>query len=229
MMVTRMSSPCVMAPAPAPTMCAVRGQHAGSGPGLFSVQATWFHTAVVPGTRPRDLEASRLESTTSVVIGLGANLGDPRAQLQQATSELASRLGSVRASGLYASAAIGPEQPDFMNAALLVSYPAPLHELLRLTREVEHRLGRRRDVHWGPRVIDLDLLWAGDRTSSDAELIVPHPQLTRRAFALLPLLELCPEAVSPLDGAAYRSFLSDVHSQRIERVSGPEWCLASGA
>jgi len=133
----------------------------------------------------------------------------------------------VQASSLYRSAAIGPEQPDFLNAALLVSHPGPLSDLLRILQGIEAELGRERKVHWGPRVIDLDILWAEARTASALELTVPHRELTQRAFALLPLLELRPLAVVPDTGLPYSSFLSRVQSQRITVLRGPEWCDTS--
>jgi 2-amino-4-hydroxy-6-hydroxymethyldihydropteridine diphosphokinase len=197
--------------------------------GLFTRPAAWFHPPVTPSSDAPEPEATSSSTSSLVVIGLGANLGDPRAQLGRAALALRTELGPVLASSLYVSEPIGPEQPDFMNAALLVSHPAPLADLLRLTRRIEHELGRRRETHWGPRLIDLDLLWAGERTASDADLCVPHPELTRRAFALRPLLDLCPDAVVPAAGVPYRSFLAGVRSQRIRSVSGPEWCPATQA
>lgn len=194
--------------------------------GLFTRPAAWFHRPVTPSSDAFEPGPSRPPTSSLVVIGLGANLDDPRAQLARAALVLRTELGPLLASSLYVSEPIGPEQPDFMNAALLVSHPAPLADLLRLTRRIEHDLGRRRELHWGPRLIDLDLLWAGERTASDADLCVPHPELTRRAFALLPLLDVCPDAVVPAAGIPYRSFLAGVRSQRIRSVSGPEWCPA---
>jgi 2-amino-4-hydroxy-6-hydroxymethyldihydropteridine diphosphokinase len=158
-----------------------------------------------------------------VVIGLGANLGDPEGQLRAAAVTLFAELGPLQASSLYASAPIGPEQPDFLNAAVLVSWAGPLQELLLLTQAVEARLGRERSIRWGPRHVDLDLLWARGRTASSPELIVPHVELLRRAFALLPLLELCPAAAPPGGGPGYASFLPEVRSQRIQVVRGPDW------
>jgi len=158
-----------------------------------------------------------------VVIGLGANLGRPEEQLRTAARAIARRVSPPRASSLYQSAAIGPEQPDFLNAALLVSHAGPLADLLRIVQSIEAELGRERKVHWGPRVIDLDLLWAEARTSVTPELTVPHPELPERAFALLPLLELRPLAAVPDTGLPYTAFLPRVQSQRISVVRGPEW------
>jgi len=158
-----------------------------------------------------------------VVVGLGANLGDPEGQLRASALSLVAHLGLLQMSSLYASAPIGPEQPDFLNAAVLVSWPGTLQDLLLLTQGVEEQLGRQRSIRWGPRHVDLDLLWAEGRTASSPDLVVPHVELSRRAFALLPLLELCPDAAPPGGGPGYASFLPEVRSQRIRVVRGPDW------
>ena len=161
-----------------------------------------------------------------VVLGLGANEGEPRAQLVRAIQELRSAVeGPVWVAGLYQSAAIGPEQPDFLNSAALLDFPGEPLALLELTQAIEQRLGRIRRGRWGPRRIDLDLLWAGERQVRSARLTVPHAQLTARAFALLPLLELCPEAADPEDGQLYRSLLPRFHSQRIQKIDSAGWEL----
>lgn len=162
------------------------------------------------------------EPQSGVVIGLGANLGELELTLGRAVRALEHRLGPLRASRLYASAPVGPDQPDFLNAAVLVDHPGPLVDLLHRCQEIEASLGRARVARWGPRTIDLDLLWAGERTCASAELTVPHPELERRAFALLPLLDLCPDAMVPeafpRGGMRYQALLPEVHSQRIEVV-----------
>jgi 2-amino-4-hydroxy-6-hydroxymethyldihydropteridine diphosphokinase len=170
------------------------------------------------------MPTSRKESDTSVVVGLGANLGSPRRQLVcsvEALKLLSSK--PVRVAGLYRSRALGPEQPDFLNSAATVHWDRPLVELLERLHEVEFRFGRERNLRWGPRTLDLDILWAGRRRESSDRLVVPHRELSRRAFALRPLLDLFPSAVEPPAGPAYAGFLDQVRSQRIERISGPEW------
>lgn len=157
-----------------------------------------------------------------VVFGLGANIGEPLVELRRAVTALRSELDQKGAvSSLFRTAPIGPAQPDFLNAALLVHTDKDPLEILALVHRLEAAAGRVREVRYGPRPLDIDLLWA-DFTFDHPRLVVPHPELLRRAFAWVPLLELVPElreTSSPL------SF----HGQRIECVAGPGWDRADPA
>lgn len=147
--------------------------------------------------------------STSVFIGLGANLGDAPATLRAAAEVLASAdgLSGVRCSRLYRTPAWGWEdQPDFVNAvATGVTALAP-RALLDLLLDIECRFGRARAAdgrdRWGPRPLDLDLLLYGDAQIALPGLTVPHPYLHARAFALVPLLDLAPEVRIPGIGPA---------------------------
>lgn len=156
------------------------------------------------------------------VIGLGANLGDRRATLAAAVNAIA-HLGQVRAvSALYQTMPVGgPPQPDFLNAAVHLEYTDQPLALLEALLAIERRFGRERRVRWGPRVLDLDLLWIDGVQVSTAALEVPHPRLAERSFALDPLLDVCPAATDPHTGRPYRSVraaLSDDGIQRLEQV-----------
>jgi 2-amino-4-hydroxy-6-hydroxymethyldihydropteridine diphosphokinase len=141
------------------------------------------------------------------VLGLGANLGDRLATLRLAVDRL-SRVSEVLArSSVWESRPLGgPLQPDFLNAAVLVRWQATPIALLDETLRIEQELGRVRTIHHGPRTIDLDMLWIGGKASDvvdEARLVVPHPRLHERAFALAPLLEVAPAAVDPRSGRRY--------------------------
>lgn len=130
-------------------------------------------------------------------IGLGSNLGDPREQVLAALSELGTLPGCtlVARSSLYATTPVGPiEQPDYVNAvAALAARLSPL-DLLSALQGVERAHGRRRDgSRWGPRTLDLDLLVYGHRRLREPGLELPHPEMHRRAFVLVPLAEIAPE------------------------------------
>lgn len=130
------------------------------------------------------------------IVGLGANLGDRLATIRAAASALGASpgVGLVRASKLYATAPLGPPQPDFLNAAVLVNTTLDPEALLDALLAVEASLGRVRHERWGPRTIDLDLLWMDEIRVETPRLVVPHPGLLERSFALGPLVDLLPEA-----------------------------------
>ncbi|HEY2404459.1 MAG TPA: 2-amino-4-hydroxy-6-hydroxymethyldihydropteridine diphosphokinase [Polyangiaceae bacterium] len=139
------------------------------------------------------------------VIGLGSNLADRRAYLVGAIRGVL-RLGSLIAvSPLYESPAVGPPQPDYLNAAVRVRTRLEPHALLAELLELERRAGRVRLERWGPRTLDLDILWISGRTVVGPGLTVPHPELGRRAFAVLPLLDVAPDATDPVTGLPYAS------------------------
>jgi 2-amino-4-hydroxy-6-hydroxymethyldihydropteridine diphosphokinase len=144
------------------------------------------------------------------VIGLGANLGDRRATLVLATQKL-SGLGETRQrSALYETEPVGPPQPMFLNAAIALRTALEPLALLDGLLELERALGRVRSERWGPRVIDLDILWIDGRSFESPRLKVPHPELRHRAFALRPLLDVAPLARDPRDGARYADVLAEL-------------------
>lgn len=138
------------------------------------------------------------------VVGLGANLGDRLATMRSAAKELGQLARLLATSRVYETAPIGPPQGDFLNAAaLLECEERGLPALLEALLDLELRLGRVRAERWGPRAIDLDLLWAEGVVLESERLLLPHPRLAGRAFALLPLLELVPGAKDPRTGEPY--------------------------
>ena len=135
-------------------------------------------------------------------IGLGGNLGDAATTLRQAIEALGALPGTrlLRASRLYRTPAWGlTAQPDFINAVAVVETTLAPGALLDHLLAIERRFGRVRvdGERWGPRTLDLDLLLHGDATIDEPGLRVPHPHLHERAFALLPLAEIAPEAEIP--------------------------------
>lgn len=165
-------------------------------------------------------------SSGALVIGLGANLGDARQTLARAVFRLRELFQVRRVSPLYRSEPIGPEQPDFFNAALLVDESRGLHEVLSILQMVEREYFRVRAERWGPRTLDLDILWSESQISSSSSLTVPHRELRQRAFALQPLLDVFPSAKDPVDGSDYRAILSTLKGQRMERIAQGEWTEA---
>ncbi len=157
-----------------------------------------------------------------VVLGLGANIGEPLAELRQAVTALRAELDQqATISSLFRTAPIGPPQPDFLNAALLVRTDKQPLEILALAHRLEAASGRVRELRYGPRPLDIDLLWA-DFTLDHPRLVVPHPELVRRAFAWFPTLELVPELGETMASVSF-------HGQRIECIAGPDWDRADPA
>ena len=162
----------------------------------------------------------------SVVIGIGANLGDPQEMVSRVLDELMTKpwLEGARASSLYKSSPVGfVEQPDFVNAVVVgMSVLAP-HIILEELQEMESRAGRgEKRVFWGPRVLDLDLLVVGDESISEDRLQLPHSQITKRRFVLEPLHELEPHWKHPLTGESIKSLMAELPEgdvvERIERA-----------
>lgn len=143
-------------------------------------------------------------------LGLGSNLGDRLTTLQTAVDLLhadpATRVDEV--SSVYETEPVGgPEQEAFLNLAVRVATRRSPHRLLQLCNEVEARLGRVRTVRWGPRTIDVDVLLYDDLVVAARDLVVPHPRLVERPFALVPLMEVAPGARLP-DGRSLASLLA---------------------
>lgn len=128
-------------------------------------------------------------------VGLGTNLGDKMAHLSAALALLAAAPGLrvLRVAGVYRTAPWGRTDQDwFLNTVAELETVLPPRALLEVLLGIEARLGRRREVRWGPRVIDLDLLLYGDLVVREPGLEVPHPGMHERAFVLVPLAELEP-------------------------------------
>ena len=134
-------------------------------------------------------------------IGLGSNLSDPAAQVRHAVQSLAGLRGTLRVavSPLYGSRPLGPvNQPDFVNAVAGLLTQLTALELLRELRALEAQAGRPEvHEHWGPRVIDLDLLVFGRERCSGSELVLPHPGVVARNFVLYPLADIAPDLDVP--------------------------------
>jgi 2-amino-4-hydroxy-6-hydroxymethyldihydropteridine diphosphokinase len=139
-------------------------------------------------------------AVTEAFVGLGANLDNPLQQVTQAISELdgIEHTRVLAASSLYRSAPIGyADQPDFINAVAKLQTGLSPRRLLDALHVIENRHGRRRSVRNAPRTLDLDLLLYGAVVVREEDLILPHPRMHERAFVLLPLAEIAPDASLP--------------------------------
>ena len=130
------------------------------------------------------------------VVSLGANVGNPKEQIELAITMLRQATQVSAVSSLYVTKPVGgPEQPDYINAVCILESELPAADLLSLLHGIEKTLGRQRLEHWGPRTIDLDLIQYGGLLSSATDLELPHPRAHERRFVLEPWFEIEPEAI----------------------------------
>ncbi|MDR7094731.1 2-amino-4-hydroxy-6-hydroxymethyldihydropteridine diphosphokinase [Hydrogenophaga laconesensis] len=157
------------------------------------------------------MRAIRAEVTA--FIALGANLGDAGRTLRDALAALNATTGVrvVQASSLYRSAPIDSSGPDYFNAVAEVRTTLSAPELLDALQVIENNAGRERPYRNAPRTLDLDLLTYGEACIDSARLTVPHPRMNERAFVLVPLAEIAPERVTPVQ-------LRAVAAQRIDKA-----------
>ena len=132
------------------------------------------------------------------VIALGSNLGNRELNIDSAIAELAKIIEISHLSTNHETDPVGgPEQPKYLNAVLIAETQLDPHELLISLLEIENKLGRKREIHWGPRTIDLDLIVVGDEVVVSDVLVLPHPRAHERKFVLEPWLEIDPTAQIP--------------------------------
>ena len=153
----------------------------------------------------------RRERETPVVIALGSNVGESLETLRHAVVALLGAVDVDAVSPVVETDPVGgPDQPAYLNAVVVGTTPASPRALLRFLHDVERAHGRTRDVRWGPRTLDLDLVQYGDPAFNtdvqldDPALTLPHPRAHERAFVLVPWLQADPEATLRVEGAARR-------------------------
>lgn len=133
-----------------------------------------------------------------VFLLLGSNLGDANEHLDIAKTAIA-RIGRViNKSSVYKTKAWGKnDQPDFLNQVLEISYRGTPQQLLNQVLNIEKEMGRVRETKWGPRVIDIDILFFGNEVIDEPALKIPHPEIQNRKFTLVPLNQIAPDVIHP--------------------------------
>ena len=160
-------------------------------------------------------------------LGLGSNIGDRRQHLVQAVGRLHAgpALQVVKVSSVYETSPVGvTAQPDFLNLVVQVTTVHTPHELLAECLGIETDLGRVRHEHWGPRTIDIDLLFYGDARIADERLVVPHPWMHERSFVLTPLAEIAPGL--KLDGKTISDLAAALGEDGLRKLGPLDWVAA---
>ncbi|MCG6948287.1 MAG: 2-amino-4-hydroxy-6-hydroxymethyldihydropteridine diphosphokinase [Acidobacteria bacterium] len=163
-----------------------------------------------------------MESLLKVLLGLGSNQGQSRAVFRDCLDRLA-RDGDVLAtSRLWRTRAIGPSQPDYLNAAAIVAWPREPRHLLDRCRQLETAAGRDRSLEerWGPRCLDLDLLMADDLVCRGPVLELPHPRFHQRRFALEPAAEIAADWVHPFLGLTVEELAEEARRHEPDAILG---------
>lgn len=166
------------------------------------------------------MAASSSRVVVPCAIALGSNLGDSRGILQQALTTLhhPPEVTLVAQSSLYQTLAIGPPQPDILNACALVTTTLTANALLQRLLAIEQRFGRVRRERWGPRTLDLDLIFYGQIICTEPDLQLPHLRLRERAFVLIPLAEIAPTWIDPVTGRSVQDLCTALDPAGVTRL-----------
>ncbi|NJL85583.1 MAG: 2-amino-4-hydroxy-6-hydroxymethyldihydropteridine diphosphokinase [Leptolyngbyaceae cyanobacterium SM1_1_3] len=149
---------------------------------------------------------------TPCAIALGSNLGNSLTILQGAVRALAATASVTLQAGskVYKTAPVGPPQPDYLNACVLIDTQLSPEALLTVLLKIENCFGRIRRQRWGPRLLDLDLLLFDQQILATPTLQLPHPRMHERAFVLVPLAEIAADWIEPVSGKAVAELLQQV-------------------
>lgn len=145
---------------------------------------------------------------TTIYLSLGSNIGNRKKNLEKALTELEKRnINKIKTSSFYETEPVGPKQRNFYNIAGKFTTNLTPQDLLKTIKQTEEYLGRTKTYHWGPRVIDIDILFYGKQTIKSKNLIIPHKEIINRAFVLVPMNEIAPKFVHPKENKRITTLL----------------------
>jgi len=151
-----------------------------------------------------------------VFLALGTNIGDREANLCKARKALAPKVTIIKESPIYITPPWGFEdQPEFLNQVLEVRTKMRPGRLLAYLKRIEKKMGRLKTFRNGPRLIDLDILFYGQRVIERSKLCIPHPRLHERAFVLVPLQDIAPDFIHPVLNMTVETMLSKINTEGV--------------
>lgn len=181
----------------------------------FSTATITIHKPNAPVAMDfKDISVTISRKWHQVYVSLGSNIGDSKKYLDEAIAELKSdeNIKDVIPSTYITTEPYGMvDQPDFLNAAVSFKTLYTPHELLAKTSSIEQGAKRVREIHWGPRTLDVDILFYDDEILYTENLIIPHPEIEKREFVLEPLCELNPYIMHPVLNKSTRTLLKELH------------------
>jgi 2-amino-4-hydroxy-6-hydroxymethyldihydropteridine diphosphokinase len=158
-----------------------------------------------------------------VYLSLGTNLGDRLGNLQEAVTSLPPQVNVLAQSSVYKTAPWGyTDQPEFLNQVIQAETDLAPGDLITFLKKLETDLGRQPSFRYGPRLIDIDILFYGELVTDGPDLVIPHPRLHERAFVLVPLAEIAPDLRHPKIGKDVRELLEQLDPSGIEQHSSVE-------
>jgi 2-amino-4-hydroxy-6-hydroxymethyldihydropteridine diphosphokinase len=166
-------------------------------------------------------------TAVEVVLAVGSNVGDRAENLRRGLRALSPQVSIERVSSLYETAPWGvADQPEFLNAVLTAMTALEPLDLLGLVKHIEADVGRTSGVRWGPRVLDIDILYYGDLVFDHPSLQIPHLRIAERPFVLVPLTEIAGSRTDPRSGVTVRRMLARAGSAGVRKVAAPGWADA---
>ena len=157
-------------------------------------------------------------------IGFGSNIDDRLHYITQGLRLLleADHVSLIQVSSFYETEPVGYEEQDwFLNSVVAVETDLPVHELLALLKEIERHVGRQHRMRWRPREVDLDLLIYDQCCINTPDLTVPHPEMHRRSFVLVPFAEIAPDVLHPIFQQNIRTLLSNLNDEKTVKLAAP--------
>lgn len=152
-----------------------------------------------------------------IYLLIGTNIGNLKENLENALEQLnRNNIKILKKSKIYKTKPWGKaDQPDFLNIAVEVESPFTPEVLLKKIKEIEKKMKRKTAQKWGPRIIDIDILFYGSRQINQPDLIIPHPQFFNRPFAIIPMAEIAPEFIPPFSQKKIKELISGEMNERV--------------